>query len=148
MAKARPSSSEIDRFLEEVNRRKQQQARQSAPPPRPPVQQQPPPPRAKPASYPKAQKVQQKQVIIVEPPVTIPVAQPMMPEPIQDYTPKSTASAYQVPAPSPTLPRGAESAPVQHARALIRTRDGMRAMFVMNEILSPPRCKQAFRRSR
>src|SRR5690349_14207629 len=38
MARARPTTSEIDRFLEEVNRRKQQQQERRTAPPPPPVQ--------------------------------------------------------------------------------------------------------------
>lgn len=144
MAKARPSSSEIDRFLEEVNRRKQQQARQSPPPP-PVVVVQQPPPKQKAAYVPKAPKVQQRQVIVQEPVVRGIVVE-QMPEPMKEYVPKAGASAYQIASRPPDLPRGTESAPIHHAKALIKTREGMQAMFVLNEILSPPRCKQAYRR--
>ena len=144
MAKARPSSSEIDRFLEEVNRRKQQQARQAAPPV---VQPPPPPPRPRAVQQPKAQKVQQRQILVDEPVIRAVVVEPM-PEPLRDFTPRASTSAYQLPTKPPELPRGAESAPVHHAKALMRTRDGMRAMFVLNEILSPPRCKRTYRRDR
>lgn len=142
MAKARPSSSEIDRFLEEVNRRKQQQARQSAPPPV--VQRELPKPRMQPPP-PRPVKVQQKQFVMDEPVVRAVVVE-SLPEPPREIAPKPTASAYQIPAAPPPLPRGTVSAPVQHAQALLKSRDGLRAMFVMNEILSPPRSKRAYRR--
>ncbi len=143
MAKARPSSAEIDRFLEEVNRRKQQQARKPAPPP-PAVQQ---PPRPKPQQVQRQVRVQQKQVMIEEPVVNTVVIE-TLPEPPQDLPVRTAASAYQLPAAQPVRPRGSLSAPVQHALSLLRSRDGLRAMFVMNEILSPPRSVQPYGRKR
>lgn len=137
MAKARPSSAEIDRFLEEVNRRKQQARK--APPPPPVVQQ---PPRPKPQQPRQQVKVQQKQVLIEEPVVRTVVIE-SLPEPPRDLPVRAT-SAYQLPVAQPAQPRGSLSAPVQHAMSLLRSRDGLRAMFVMNEILSPPRSVQPY----
>ncbi|MBL8822714.1 MAG: hypothetical protein JNJ77_09020 [Planctomycetia bacterium] len=151
MAKARPSSSEIDRFLEEVNRRKQQ-ARQAAP--QPPVQQAPPKPKAKSAT-PRIQKVQQHQIeqhqvqqrqVVIREPVENALVLNEMPDPIKETVTKPKKSAYQLDAPVVSLPRGTESAPIHHAKALMKSRDGMRAVFVMNELLSPPRCKRPFGR--
>lgn len=140
MAKARPSTSEIDRFLEEVNRRKQQQARQSAPPPQ--VQQQPPPKQRQAAPpQPKMSKVQQKQVIVNESAMRPDVAI-IMPEPIRDFVQKPMASAYQQASAPPSLPRGSETAPMTHAKALLRSKDGLRAAFLLNEIFSPPLSKR------
>ena len=146
MAKARPSSSEIDRFLEEVNRRKQQQARQSASPPQ--VQREPP--RAQPAPKPvrvQQRQVQQRQVMDQEPLVRAVIVE-QMPEPMRDVVIKPGTSAYQITPPPPLVPRGTESAPIHHAKALMASRDGMRAVFVLNEVLSPPRCLRPYRSPR
>lgn len=152
MAKARPTSSEIDRFLEEVNRRKQQQARQAAVPP--PVQQAPPKPRPKPAT-PRIQKVQQHQIeqhqvqqrqVIIREPVENILVLTEMPETIKETVSKPKKAAYQLDAPVIQSPREVESNPIQHAKTLMRSREGMRAVFVLNELLSPPRCKRPYRR--
>ncbi|HQR09141.1 MAG TPA: hypothetical protein PLN21_20135 [Gemmatales bacterium] len=146
MAKARPSSAEIDRFLEEVNRRKQQQARQNAPPPQ---VQQPPKPKVQAAPN-KPVRVQQRQVqqrqVMEQEPLVSAVIIEQMPEPMRNVAPRPVASAYQITPPAPIVPRGTESAPIHHAKALLASRDGMRAVFVLNEILSPPRCKRPYRR--
>jgi len=139
MAKARPSSAEIDRFLEEVNRRKQQQARQSAPPPQ--IQQPPKPVRVQ------QRQVQQRQVMEQEPLVSAVIIE-QMPEPMRNVAPRPAASAYQINPPAPIVPRGTESAPIHHAKALLASRDGMRAVFVLNEILSPPRCLNPYKRQK
>jgi hypothetical protein len=147
MAKARPSSAEIDRFLEEVNRRKQQQARQSAPPPQ--VQREPPKPKVQAAPN-KPVRVQQRQVqqrqVMDQEPLVRAVIVEQMPEPMRDIVVKPSTSAYQITPPAPIIPRGTESAPIHHAKALMTSRDGMRAVFVLNEILSPPRCLKPYKR--
>jgi len=147
MAKARPSSAEIDRFLEEVNRRKQQQARQSAPPPQ---VQQPPKPKAQAQPAPKPVRVQQRQVqqrqMMDQEPLVQATIIDQMPEPIRNVSARSAVSAYQISPPAPFVPRGTESAPIHHAKALLASRDGMRAVFVLNEILSPPRCIKPYKR--
>lgn len=140
MAKARPSSAEIDRFLEEVNRRKQQQAKKTAPPPV--VQREQPKPKAQ--AQPRPVRVQQKQVM--DEPIMRAVVLETMPEPIREPATRQMTSAYQLPVAPIQVPRGTESVPILHAKALIKSRDGMRAMFVLNEIMSPPRCKQPYRR--
>jgi len=144
MAKARPSSAEIDRFLEEVNRRKQQQARQNAPPPQ--VQREQPKPQVQAAPRPvrvQQRQVQQRQVMDQEPLVRAVIVE-QMPEPMRDVVIKPGTSAYQITPPAPLVPRGTESAPIHHAKALLASRDGMRAVFVLNEILSPPRCLKPY----
>jgi hypothetical protein len=148
MAKARPSSAEIDRFLEEVNRRKQQQARQNAPPPQ---VQQPSKPKAQAQAAPKPVRVQQRQVQqrqVMEEPLVQAVIIEQMPEPMRNVATRPAASAYQITPPAPIVPRGAESAPIHHAKALLASRDGMRAVFVLNEILSPPRCLKPYGRQK
>jgi len=59
---------------------------------------------------------------------------------------RPAASAYQITPPAPIVPRGTESAPIHHAKALMASREGMRAVFVLNEILSPPRCIKPYKR--
>lgn len=142
MGRARPTTSEIDRFLEEVNRRKQQQQERRIPPP--PVQQpprvravivdQPPPIVARPV----------RQVIVAEPVVQATIAD----EPDFPATPSMTLNQLaniQIPA---TVERQVESGAAKHAKAMLKTREGLRAMFVVNEILGPPRCRQAYDRRR
>lgn len=147
MAKARPSSAEIDRFLEEVNRRKQQQAKQNAPP-LPQVQREPPKPKAQTA--PKPVRVQQRQVqqrqVMEQEPLARAIIVEQLPEPIREVVTRPAASAYQITPPAPLMPRGTVSAPIHHAKALLGSRDGMRAVFVLNEILSPPRCLKPYKR--
>jgi hypothetical protein len=143
MAKARPSSTDIDRFLEEVNRRKQQQAKQNTTPAQPPVQRAAPKPAAPPP--PKPVRVQQKQVLIAEP-VRATVLEPIpQATPLHEYVPKE---AYQPSAAmAATIPvRQLDSHAVQQARQLMKTKEGLRAILVMNEILAPPKCKRPYRR--
>lgn len=142
MAKARPSSTDIDRFLEEVNRRKQQQAKQNTAPAQPSVARSAPKPAAPPPP-PKPIRVQQKQVLIAEP-VRATVLEPIpQATPLHEYVPKE---AYQPSAAmAATIPvRQLDSHAVQQARQLMKTKEGLRAILVMNEILAPPRCKRRF----
>ena len=134
MAKARPSSTDIDRFLEEVNRRKQQQARQSAPAPQP-IQRTAPKPAVATPPAPKMAKVQQKQVMTSEPVIRAVVLE-SSPEPVisRDYATKTT---FQPPTPQ-AMPRTTESGAVHQVKSMLKSKEGLRAMFVMNEILSPP----------
>jgi hypothetical protein len=145
MAKARPSSTDIDRFLEEVNRRKQQQAKQNTTPAQPPVQRASPKPAAPPPP-PKPVRVQQKQVVMAEPVSRAAVIESMpQATALHEYVPKES---YQPSAAmAATIPvRQLDSHAVQQARQLMKTKEGLRAILVMNEILAPPRCKRPFRR--
>jgi hypothetical protein len=150
MPRGRPTSSEIDRFLEEVNRRKQQQQERRVPPP--PVQREPQKQRqvlieqhqpkqvvAKPV------KVQQRQVIVAEPvsPTEIIIAQPVEPVvPLQAMTLTQLAS-INVP---PTLTQRVDHPVVKQAKTMLKTQGGLRSVFVLNEILGQPRCRQPYKR--
>ncbi len=137
MAKARPTTSEIDRFLEEVNRRKQQQqAKQSSVAP-PPVQQAPAKPRpvAPPVPQVSSTRVQQKQVIVAD--NLVRTSPEVISDSVRDYFKQAQASIPATVVP-PTLSRSLESSAVQQAKSLLRSREGLRSVFVLNEILSPP----------
>jgi hypothetical protein len=138
MARSRPSASEIDKFLEEVNRRKQlQQERRTAPPV---VQKKevkkPPPP--KPAS------IIQREIVVAEPVVqAVIVAQPI-------ETPSVTVPVISS-IPSPPIPMTAQARPgepahVRQAKSLLKSKDGMKAVFLVNEILGIPRSRRPWRR--
>lgn len=132
----RPSATEIDRFLEEVNRRKQQQQERRASAP-PPVQKQPP----KKVVAVEAKKVKppQRQVVVGEPVVqAIVIGEPVTPTPLVTPTLGSLAAMQITPAMSQ---RVGESPYVRHAKGLLHSQDGLRTMFVVNEILGQPRCR-------
>jgi hypothetical protein len=133
----RPSATEIDRFLEEVNRRKQQQQERRATAP-PPVQKREP----KKVVPVEAKKVKppQRQVVVGEPVVqAIVIGEPVAPS--QFLAPSLSAlPTIQVP---PTIgPRAAESPYVRQVKSLLKSQDGLRTMFVVNEVLGAPRCRR------
>jgi hypothetical protein len=133
----RPSATEIDRFLEEVNRRKQQQQERRASAP-PPVQKQPP--KKVVAVEAKKVKAPQRKVVVGEPVVqAIVLGEPVTPSPI--LAPSLAAlSTIQVP---PTIgPRSGESRYISQVKTMLKSQDGLRSMFVVNEILGAPRCRK------
>jgi len=141
MAKARPTTSEIDRFLEEVNRRKQQQVKQGPIAP-PPVQQAPAKPRpvAPPVNQHSSTKVQQKQVIVQD--TLVRTSPEVISDSVRDYFTKQTLPTTHAQIIPPTLQRTDDSAAVQHAKSLLKSKEGLRSVFVLKEILSPPLCKR------
>jgi hypothetical protein len=138
MAKARPTTSEIDRFLEEVNRRKQQQqAKQGSTAP-PPVQQAPAKPRpvAPPVPQVSSTRVQQKQVIVAD--NLVRTSPEVISDSVRDYFNRQTEPTTHAQIIPPTLSRNLETPAVQQAKSLLKSQGGLRAVFILNEILSPP----------
>jgi hypothetical protein len=150
-ARPRPSATEIDRFLEEINRRRQQQQRRpvEAPPPR--VEERPAPRTRAPAQRPRltaqaprpARREPERQrpvtaVLVEEPPAFTRVAPPPAPpeEMIQQQL-ETVALATTRP-----LPRRRTSAVQKAVAGLLRSKNGIRAAILVNEILGPPRCKR------
>jgi hypothetical protein len=102
----------------------------------------------------------QRPVIIERPPVVakpvpssrpIYIAEPVVPaviiaEPVEQQRQLMTLNQLaniQVPA---TLTQKVDSAPIKQAKALMKTREGMRSVFILSEILGPPRCRRPYRR--
>jgi hypothetical protein len=137
--RGRPTTSEIDRFLEEVNRRKQQQQdRRSVPP----VQREPQRQRQVVVERPiVAKPARQQQVIMAEPVVPVIIAEPVQPQ--QRIMTLNQLANIQVP---PTLTQSVDRPTLKAAKAMLGTPNGLRSVFMLNEILGPPRCRKPFRR--
>jgi hypothetical protein len=133
----RPSSADIDRFLDEVKRRQAEQRRRQTEPPAvepvvivegaaklvpPPVRR--PPPR----------RLQAEPVLVAE---AIPVALPVPP-------PQRVAEAPPLPAPESTAAK--RPAYLDELLRLLRSPQGLRAAILVNEFLGPPLCKRRARR--
>jgi hypothetical protein len=128
----RPSSADIDRFLDEVKRRQSEQRRRQAEPPvvepvviEPSPLRKPPPVRRPPTRR-----------VIVEPTVVaevIPIALPA-------EAPKAALGDIAIPV--------LEAAKAKHPehmlelRRLLHSSHGLRAALLVNEILGPPKCKR------
>jgi hypothetical protein len=136
----RPTSNEIDRFLEEVRRRQQAQRRPAdedvpevqpvviEPTPRPPP---PPVRRTPPASVTRAKPspVTVRTVAAVD---NIPVALAV------DARPSTTIA----PIPAPEPPQARLPGHLVELQRLLHSPQGIRAAFLLNEILGPPKCRR------
>ncbi|HMP18515.1 MAG TPA: hypothetical protein PKD72_15930, partial [Gemmatales bacterium] len=94
-------------------------------------------------------KVQQKQVILPESSIRAAAASSeAIPDTLREFfTQSSTPSSISSSGPLlKELPAAEESKEMQRARALLRSKEGLRSVFILNEILSPPRCKRPFGR--
>jgi hypothetical protein len=137
----RPSSTEIDRFLEEVRRRQQAQRRRrdedEAPEVQPvfvePSPRPLPPPVRRPSQAPRPR-------INVEPLVVQPV---VVSEVIPMALPAEPRRATTI-APAPTVESTPQKVPghLTELHRLLRSPQGLRAALVVNEILGPPRCRR------
>jgi hypothetical protein len=136
----RPSTTEIDRFLEEINRRRQQQQqRRSAPveavepvAPVPPRREERPRPRPAPRT---PQRPTVRSTYTAPPPVqaiptVLPVAQVVATEPTASYKPIRTLP------PAPLPPQ------LKAARQLLTSGQGLQTAVLLMEIFGPPRCKR------
>jgi hypothetical protein len=135
VARNRPSASEIDRFLEEVNRRKQQQQERRVAPP-PPVQKR---------EVKKTQSLEVKKTKVIqrqritEPVIQmIPAMEPSPPSPILAPNVAGLPNLQILP---PHMAVEAEATFVVQAKTLLKSQQGLKTIFVVNEILGPPRCR-------
>jgi hypothetical protein len=137
---ARRSTSDIDRFLEEVNRRRRQAA-ERRPTPEPPRQRPPsrppsaPPPRRQPTSRP-VERIPTAEVIpVVEAVATAVAARP----PALTAQPAATAQPTPgaVNASVPVVP-----APMQQLMGLLASPENLRTAILLREVLGPPRCRR------
>jgi hypothetical protein len=128
----RPSSADIDRFLEEVKRRQMEQRRRQAEPPAvEPVIVVEPAPRPKPPPVRRPPLRRAEPVLVAEAiPVAVPVEAARRPEIVS----------------APEMPRAKLPDHVVELERLLRSPQGLRTAFVLNEILGPPRCKRGRRR--
>ena len=134
----RPSTTEIDRFLEEINRRRQQQQQRkpaqveyTEPAPRPRVEERPVPvPRPRPAPAPKPQRPTRT---TYQPPVqAIPTVLPVVTA-VEPLTP---------PKPVRVIPPAPVSPQLKLARDLIASGQGLRTAIILNEVFGPPKSKR------
>jgi hypothetical protein len=143
----RPASLSTEQFLEEVNRRRQQASERGkprppvrpvtlTPAPKPPPRREPPtgkgparaiPPRpARPSARPAAELLE-----------VVPVDKPAASKPAPPSSPPSE------PAPRPPVVQRIPLSPtLTQLLPLFRSRQTVRAAFVLHEILGPPRCRQ------
>lgn len=143
----RPSTTEIDRFLEEINRRRQQQQQRrpgslestetAAPPPppaRPRVEDRPVPvPRSRPAPAPKQpQRPTVRTAYTAPPPV----------QALPTVVPVSPAESAALLRPVRPLPGAPTSPQLKMARDLLASGQGLRTAIILNEIFGPPRSKR------
>lgn len=136
----RPATTEIDRFLEELNRRRQQQRRpperpaerRPGPRPRPtPGRPQPPPP--------------QPVVVVPVPTVELVVPEVLPAQPVRPAEP-SPPSFTHPPQPPPAAGQPREiPAHLMELLRLFRSGQGLRAAFLAQEILGPPRSRRPLR---
>ncbi|HMP02179.1 MAG TPA: hypothetical protein PKD86_04650 [Gemmatales bacterium] len=163
-ARPRPAATDIDRFLEEINRRRQQQ--------QPPPQQQPPArtPRAIPVESVEPPRQRQRPVqakVIEKPkpkakpvsqrPKPVVMARPVEPPPtarVYDMVPAPLGTSLDLPTPVLLAPVGllgptARGTPAPSRNELTRQVQGyfrnpvnLRAAFVLGEILGQPRCRK------
>jgi hypothetical protein len=139
----RSASSEIDRFLEEVNRRRQEQQRQSRRPAPPPpsrtieveVEAQPAP-RPRPVYRPRPSMPPPIRRPVPEPIVV--VAEPAIPEAIAVPATVSLATALITTAP-PRVVRPV-SPLIQELQGMLRTPRSLRTAFVLTEVFGKPKC--------
>jgi cytoskeletal protein RodZ len=124
----RNAGSEIDKFLQEIERMKKKSAEESPDAPKPPPRVRPAspqPPRVKPVTRIRLQPAPTvaPPVIALQPAVTMPMAQ------------RPVAAA-------PQIARVRRSAGVLGAISLLRSPNSVASAIVLNEILGPPKCKR------
>lgn len=147
----KPSSNDLDRFLEEVNRRRQQASERQAGPPPPPEdvrRRQPAPTRrpAPPAPRPQPQRPAPAQVVKPAPRAT--------PTPV--VRAESAPSVIPVKISGlvvPILPsvrsraimnmRATRNPAAEQVGVILSTPAGLQAAFLLKEILGPPRCHRS-----
>jgi hypothetical protein len=140
--------SDIDRFLEEVNRRRRQAAAQGE------VatgKQLPVPPRARPASTPPTVRRPSERPLPPPPPARVPPPPPPPPPPVAAPVPLA------VPVPAVVLPAlrpipvqavdtsRSRSPAAEQVVAMLRTPQQLQAAFLLREILGEPRCLRPHR---
>jgi hypothetical protein len=157
--------TEIEEFLEEVNRRRRQKTDQTSPTAeeaapsmrtplatrttRPTTSVRPEPRRQKPAARPTRtvsqreieQPVLAEAVVVMEEPPLSTVGQAKLGQ--LTSVPERPAAAVQLTTMAPEI----KAAPLAELTALLTSTEGMRAAMILQEVLGPPRCKQQGHRS-
>jgi outer membrane biosynthesis protein TonB len=154
--------TEVDKFLEEINRLKRKAAsEQAAPPPVRPSTLQAPPPKPRPMEpfppprpRPAVAEVPRPRPRPVPPPRPAPTRAPApvrAPEPVVLDVVEVVQSVKPVdvlpppPPPSPTPGRSQTVTPsptLAQFRDLVRTRTGLQTAIVLQEVFGPPRCRR------
>lgn len=136
--------SDIDRFLEEINRRRRESIeRRPSPAPREtvvlaePIA--PPPARSRPPSRPSVPRPAAKPAP-KRPSLRMTEREPVVEVlPIEEPAPAPPPSAYTFPVTGPSTEPAAGQKSLQD---LLRSREGLAAAFLLQEILGPPLCKR------
>ena len=133
----RPSSTDIDRFLEEVKRRQSEQRRRQAEPQEvEPVVVIAPSPRPKPPPVrrPPQRRNYAEPVLVAE---AVPVAMPVT----------ASRRVSETPAiPAPEIAIANRPVHIEELLRLLHSPQGLRAAFLLNEILGPPQSKRGRKR--
>jgi hypothetical protein len=152
----RRPKTEIEQFLEEVNRRRRQKEMRQAPP----AEEQPPmrtPVATRPVRQPSSEVRRPRPATRVG--RTTPQREPQRPIPVEEVVVVETAARPGVgqsvlgqmaevveaaPAPAPATVTGPEikAAPLNELTALLRSGEGMRVAMILHEVLGPPRCRR------
>jgi hypothetical protein len=154
-SRPRSTASDIDRFLEEVNRRRQQAAgkEKTETPPVPTVlpakPRRPKPPRAetpakRPLNPPAVRREVPVEVVAVVP--SKPSSTPSRNASERAEMPAAIVVVEEKPSPAPTVPPVVARRPLSPALAslvpLLTSRDQLRSALLLPEILGQPRCRQ------
>jgi hypothetical protein len=131
----RSTASEIDKFLEEINRRRQQQERPESTAAPPPVRRQQPTrtERTKPGDSRRQRRAKDNI------PVEFALVEPSVPE----VLPASTVEAQLLPSPILGTARRAVVPPhLARLRELLSGPDGLRTAFLLKEVFGPPKARR------
>jgi hypothetical protein len=152
-APARRPAGDIDRFLEEIQRRRRDGEKKRAPaesaPPAPTVRETSRP--VKPPPLPRRVERPVERPPLVppppprrRPPEPAPRPQPQVaPPPVELVVMEEVREVERVPNRAPTVTAGKAPTPGAKMLAdLLRTRDGLQAAVLLNEVIGPPRCKR------
>lgn len=136
----RPGNSEIDRFLEEINRRRQQQQMEQRQ--EPPRAQQPPPVRrpspGRQPDRPRLVETKRRRRVPDPTPAEVLAVEPIVPE-VLPATPFEERLAVNDPQ---FTSRKSTPAHFTQLRKLLATAEGRRTAFLLHEILGPPKSKR------
>jgi hypothetical protein len=156
----RRPKTEIEQFLEEVNRRRRQKETRQSPPAEEEQQPMRTPVAARPARQPAAEPRRPRPATRVG--RTMPEREPQRPVPVEDVVVVDTASrptvgqntlgqmtpvvgAPPAPAPATLVADEIRVTPLNELTTLLRSTEGMRVAMILQEVLAPPRCRRPYR---
>ncbi|HEV3118247.1 MAG TPA: hypothetical protein VGY58_14450 [Gemmataceae bacterium] len=155
----RRPKTEIEQFLEEVNRRRRQKDSRQAP-----AEEQQPPMRTPVATRPARQPAGEvrRSRPATRPGRTMPEREPQRPMAVEEAVVVETASRPEVgqgtlgqmtpvagappaPAPATLVADEIRVTPLNELTTLLRSTEGMRVAMILQEVLAPPRCRRPYR---